>query len=93
MLDSIWWWPARAAIGDAEALLLLLALGLVLLGGVMAIFSPRFADTAIDAAAYGASGRAGREGAPVPRRLAAAGAAAQGIVAALARSLADLADA
>jgi ABC-2 type transport system permease protein len=55
--DSIWWWPARAAMGDAEALLLLLALGLVLLGGVMAIFSGRFADTAIDAAAYGASGR------------------------------------
>ncbi|MGY4431543.1 ABC-2 type transport system permease protein [Bradyrhizobium sp. F1.13.1] len=55
--DSIWWWPARAAMGDAEALLLLLALGLVLLGSVMAIFSGRFADTAIDAAAYGASGR------------------------------------
>src|SRR4051812_21708688 len=55
--DSIWWWPARAAMGDAEALLLLLALGLVLLGSVMAIFSGRFADTAIDAAAHGASGR------------------------------------
>lgn len=56
-LDSIWWWPARATMGDHEALLLLLALALVLLGGVMAIFSHRFADTAIDAAAYGASGR------------------------------------
>lgn len=56
-VDSIWWWPARAAMGDHEALLLLLALALVLLGGVMAIFSHRFADTAIDAAAYGASGR------------------------------------
>lgn len=56
-IDSIWWWPARAAMGDHEALLLLLALALVLLGGVMAIFSHRFADTAIDAAAYGASGR------------------------------------
>jgi ABC-2 type transport system permease protein len=43
-------------MGDAEALLLLLALGLVLLGSVMAVFSHRFADTAIDAAAYGASG-------------------------------------
>lgn len=53
--DSILWWPARAAIGDIEALLLLLALGLVLLGGVMAIFSGRFADTAIDAAAQGTS--------------------------------------
>ena len=55
-VDSIWWWPARAVMGDSEALLLLLALALVLLGTVMAIFSHRFADTAIDAAAYGASG-------------------------------------
>ncbi|QDP22452.1 permease [Bradyrhizobium cosmicum] len=55
-VDSIWWWPARAALGDTEALLLLLALGLVLLGSVMAMFSGRFADTAIDAAAYGRSG-------------------------------------
>jgi len=54
-IDSILWWPARAAIGDIVPLLLLLALGLVLLGSVMAIFSVRFADTAIDAAAQGAS--------------------------------------
>ncbi|AWM03610.1 permease [Bradyrhizobium amphicarpaeae] len=54
-VDSIWWWPARAAMGDGEALLLLLALALVLLGSVMAIFSHRFADTAIDAAAYGST--------------------------------------
>jgi ABC-2 type transport system permease protein len=56
-VDSIWWWPARATMGDGEALLLLLALGLVLLGCVMAVFSGRFADTAIDAAAYGTSSR------------------------------------
>lgn len=55
-VDSIWWWPARAVMGDSEALLLLLALALVLLGSVMAIFSRRFADTAINAAAYGTSG-------------------------------------
>ena len=36
---SVVWWPARAALGDGEALLLLLAGGLVLLGAVMAIFS------------------------------------------------------
>src|SRR5437660_7304415 len=41
-VDSIWWWPARAIMGDSEALLLLLALGLVLLGTVMAMFSGRF---------------------------------------------------
>ena len=45
------WWPARAAIGDGEVLSLLLAFGLVLLGGVMAVFSPKFADTVVNVAA------------------------------------------
>src|SRR5207302_7008548 len=46
--DSIVWWPARAALGDGEALLLLLlSVGLVLLGAVMAMFSASFADTEI----------------------------------------------
>jgi ABC-2 type transport system permease protein len=48
---SMVWWPARATLGDGEALLLLLAFGLVLLGAVMTIFSPRFADTAARASA------------------------------------------
>jgi ABC-2 type transport system permease protein len=50
-LESPVWWPARAALGDGEALLLLLAGGLVLLGTVMSIFSPRFADTAVNVSA------------------------------------------
>jgi ABC-2 type transport system permease protein len=45
--DNLVWWPARAALGDGEILLLLLASALVLLGAAMAIFSPRFADTVI----------------------------------------------
>ena len=49
--DSLAWWPARATLGDGEALLLLLACSLVLLGAVMAIFSPRFAETVISASA------------------------------------------
>ena len=49
--DSILWWPARAALGDFEALLALLVFGLLLLGTVMAGFSARFADTAIRASA------------------------------------------
>jgi ABC-2 type transport system permease protein len=57
--DSIVWWPARAALGDGEALLLLLAGGLVLLGVVMAIFSARFADTAISASASAAPAHQG----------------------------------
>jgi ABC-2 type transport system permease protein len=58
--DSIVWWPARATLGDGEALLLLLAGGLVLLGVVMAIFSPRFADTAISVSANAAPAHQGK---------------------------------
>jgi ABC-2 type transport system permease protein len=58
-LDSVVWWPARAALGDGEALLGLLALGLVLLGAVMAIFSPRFADTVVSASANTATAHRG----------------------------------
>lgn len=56
-LESLLWWPARAALGDGEALLCLLAGGLILLGTVMAIFSPRFADTAISVSANAAPAR------------------------------------
>lgn len=66
--DSRLWWPARAALGDGEALLLLLAGGLVMLGAVMAIFSPRFADTAIRVSAGGASARTGRHVDPFRNR-------------------------
>jgi ABC-2 type transport system permease protein len=58
---SLVWWPAHAILGDSEALLLLLSVSLMLLGIVMAIFSPRFADTAISASAHAASGRQGRD--------------------------------
>ena len=57
--DSLVWWPARAMLGDGEALLLLLAISLVVLGVVMTIFSPRFADTAIRASACASSARHG----------------------------------
>src|SRR6266851_168304 len=53
-LESLVWWPARAALGDGEALLHLLAGGLILLGAVMAIFSPRFADTVVRVSANAA---------------------------------------
>src|SRR5882672_9796087 len=52
--DSVVWWPARAALGDGEVLLLLLAGSLLLLGTVMAIFSPRFADTIVSVSANAA---------------------------------------
>jgi len=53
-LESMVWWPARAALGDGEALLCLVAGALMLLGVVMAIFSPRFADTAVSVSAHAA---------------------------------------
>jgi ABC-2 type transport system permease protein len=59
-LQSTVWWPARAALGDGETLLLLLAGAFVLLGAAMAIFSPRFADTAIRVSANAAPTRQGR---------------------------------
>lgn len=62
--DSLLWWPARAALGDGEALLLLLAAGLVMLGAVMAVFSPRFADTAVHVSAIGVSARTGQHANP-----------------------------
>ncbi len=57
---SIVWWPAHAVLGDGEALLLLLAGSLVLLGVVMAVFSPRFADTAISVSANAAPAHQGK---------------------------------
>jgi ABC-2 type transport system permease protein len=48
------WLPARAALGDGEALALLLAFGLLLLGAVMIGFSAQFAGTAIRASAASA---------------------------------------
>jgi ABC-2 type transport system permease protein len=51
-IDSMVWWPARAAVGEVETLLLLSAFGLTLLGVVMAMFSPRFADTAVSVSAH-----------------------------------------
>jgi ABC-2 type transport system permease protein len=63
-IESLLWWPARAALGDGEALLFLLAGGLVLLGVVMAIFSPRFADTVVGASANASPAHRGSSAAP-----------------------------
>jgi ABC-2 type transport system permease protein len=49
--DSPLWWPARAAVGDGMVLSWLLAGGLLLLGIVMAAFSPKFAETVVSVAA------------------------------------------
>ena len=66
-VDSIVWWPARAALGDGEALLLLLAGGFVLLGAVMAILLARICRHRRQR--FGEC-RAGPLRAPAPRRFA-----------------------
>ena len=43
-LESMAWWPARAAMGDMPLLLVILAAGLGLLLAAIAVFSTRFAD-------------------------------------------------
>ena len=61
-IESVVWWPARAALGDGEALLPLLAGGLVLLGAVMATFSTSFADTVVRVSAHAAPAHQGARG-------------------------------
>ncbi|VIO81227.1 permease [Bradyrhizobium ivorense] len=58
--DNIVWWPARAALGDVGMTMLLIAGGLVMLGVVMAVFAPRFADTVASVAANPAVTTRGR---------------------------------
>ena len=91
-LDSFVWWPARAMLGDGEALLLLLAIGLALLGVVMTIFSPRFADYILRVSANAAPAHASRTQQSLPDGLAAASPAAQGVCAAAPRSVAGVAN-
>ena len=90
-LDSPVWWPAHAALGNGEVLALLIASSLVLLGGVMAVLSPRFADTVVRVAATATTVRAENAGDCISRRLAATGVALEGILAAAPRPLAGLA--
>jgi ABC-2 type transport system permease protein len=55
--DSIVWWPARAMLGDAAALAAVLGASILLLGVVIAVASPRFADHAIAAASISNAAR------------------------------------
>ncbi len=49
-LDSVLWWPARAALGDGLALACLLAASLILLAAAILFVAPRFGDYVIAAA-------------------------------------------
>jgi ABC-2 type transport system permease protein len=52
-LDSLVWWPARAALGDIIPLVGALALSLALLGLAIVLVSPRFGEYALVAAGAG----------------------------------------
>jgi ABC-2 type transport system permease protein len=54
-LDSLVWWPARAALGDGVALLGVLTLSFALLGAVITLVGPRFGEYAVTAAGVGRS--------------------------------------
>jgi ABC-2 type transport system permease protein len=49
-VDSLLWWPARAALGDSAALASVLAVSVVLLAATILLLAPRFADHVIAAA-------------------------------------------
>jgi ABC-2 type transport system permease protein len=61
-LDSIAWWPARAALGDMGALAVVLFASTALLLATLVLFAPRFAHYAI--AASGVSERQEKKSAP-----------------------------
>lgn len=49
-IDSLFWWPARAILGDTVALATVFATGAVLIAATVVIFSARFGDHALAAA-------------------------------------------
>jgi len=57
-LDSLFWWPARAAMGDGRALIAVLAVSLILLAAIILFVAPRFGDYAITASGAVISGAA-----------------------------------
>ncbi len=61
-VDSIVWWPARAILGEAGALVAMIAASLLALGISIAIVAPRFADCAMAAsgAVFASASSAGR---------------------------------
>lgn len=47
---SILWWPARATLGDAHALIAMLCLSAIVFGATICLFAPRFAGYVLAAA-------------------------------------------
>jgi ABC-2 type transport system permease protein len=56
-IDSLFWWPARAALGDWSALLACLCVSLAVLALAVAVFSKRFGEHVIAASGIAFAGR------------------------------------
>jgi ABC-2 type transport system permease protein len=52
---GLFWWPARAMLGDMTALVAVVLAGLVLLGGAIVLFSARFGEHSLAAAGVSAA--------------------------------------
>ena len=55
-IDSLFWWPARAALGDLTALAAVLGIAMLTLGAAIVVFSARFGSHAIAASSVAATG-------------------------------------
>jgi ABC-2 type transport system permease protein len=55
-IDSWFWWPARAALGDLTALATVLGIAVLTLGAAIVVFSARFGSHAIAASSVAATG-------------------------------------
>ena len=55
-IDSLFWWPARAALGDLTALTAVLGIAAAMLGGAIVVFSARFGSHAIAASSVATTG-------------------------------------
>jgi len=70
-IDSLFWWPARAALGDWSALVVILGASLVILALAVSVFSTRFGDHVVAASGIALTHRrqrrasAFRSGAPL----------------------------
>jgi ABC-2 type transport system permease protein len=60
--DSIFWWPARAALGDGRALCWVLGASLLVFLGIALRYAPRFADLVIAASSTARISRHTRSG-------------------------------
>jgi ABC-2 type transport system permease protein len=54
-IGSVFWWPARAALGDGMALAGLIGVSFALLAVAIAVVSPRFGEYAVTAAGVGSA--------------------------------------